>query len=190
MSFSALLSYARGIFAYIPWEHWVVMGVVSLAVIVILLVRNKCSVYGAIALSITVFVGLFLLDAAVVIRYFGIMRHTSGYDLTLDISHLLWKNGHGAYEILSNIAIFVPFGFFFTEFLASIKRSGIWRQVFLATLAAFGFSLFIECLQLVLRVGYFELSDLVMNTVGGFIGAVLAAIGSLVLESVVGREIG
>lgn len=44
------------------------------------------------------------------------------------------------------------------------------------TLAGFGLSLTIECLQLLLHVGFFELTDLVMNTVGAFVGALVAVI--------------
>ena len=43
------------------------------------------------------------------------------------------------------------------------------------TLAGFGLSLTIECLQLLLHVGFFELTDLVMNTVGAFVGALVSA---------------
>ena len=112
MSFSALQRYAHSIFAHVPWPHWVVMGMLSLALTVILLIRKKCSVYGAIALGLTVFMGLFLLDTAVGIRYLGIMKHAAGHDLTLDFSRMFRKSGQGPVETLSNIAVFVPFGFF------------------------------------------------------------------------------
>ena len=171
MSPLTVLSYARGILSHVPWAHWLVMGVVSLALTVILLIRKKCSVYGAIALGLTVFMGLFLLDAAVGIRYWGIMKHAAGHDLTLDFTRMFRKSGQGPVETLSNIAVFVPFGFFLGEWLASSNRTGSWRRVGLVTLAAFGLSLCIECLQLVLRVGFFEVTDLVMNTVGGVLGA-------------------
>ena len=42
------------------------------------------------------------------------------------------------------------------------------------TLAGFILSLMIEVFQLILAVGVFELKDLVLNTAGTFIGAVLA----------------
>lgn len=171
MSPLAVLSYSRGILSQIPWEHWAVMGVVSLALTVILLIRKKCSVYGAIALGLTVFMALFLLDTAVGIRYWGIMKHAAGNDLTLDFTRMFRKSGQGPVETLSNIAVFVPFGFFLGEWLASSNRTGSWRRVGLVTLAAFGLSLCIECLQLVLKVGFFEVTDLVMNTVGAFGGA-------------------
>ena len=103
---------ARGILSHVPCSHWAVMGVVSLTLTVILLIRKKCSVYGAIALGLTVFMGLFLLDTAVGIRYLGIMKHSAGHDLTLDFSRMFQKSGQGPVETLSNIAVFVPFGFF------------------------------------------------------------------------------
>ena len=171
MTGSALQEYARGILGHIPWEHWVVMAVVSLAWTVILLIRKKCSMYGAMAWGLTVFMGLSLLDTAVGIRYLGIMKHAAGHDLTQDFSRMFRKSGQGPVETLSNIAVFVPFGFFLGEWLASSNRTGSWRRVGLVTLAAFGLSLCIECLQLLLHVGFFEVTDLVMNTVGGVLGA-------------------
>lgn len=175
MILSTLQTYIRGILAHIPGMHWAVIGVVSLALAVSLAGRRKCSVYGAIALGIAVFSGLFLLDTAVGIRYLGIMRHSTGHNLTLDFSRMFRKSGQGPVETLSNIAVFVPFGFFLGEWLASLNRTGSWRRVGLVTLAAFGLSLCIECLQLVLHVGFFEVTDLVMNTVGAFVGALISA---------------
>lgn len=174
ISFSTLQEYAHSILTHVPCPHWVFMGLLSLALTDILLIRKKCSVYGAIALGVTVFMGLFLLDTAVGIRYWGIMKHAAGHDLTLDFSRMFRKSGQGPVETLSNIAIFVPFGFFLGEWLASSNRTGSWRRVGLVTLAAFGLSLCIECLQLFLHVGFFEVTDLVMNTVGGGVGGLVA----------------
>ena len=156
------------------------MGVGTLALTGILLMRKKGTVYGAIALGLTVFVGLFLLDTAVVIRCLGIMPHTSGYDLTLDFARVSRKSGYGAAETLSNIVIFVPLGFFLSEYLTSTKRISAWHRIGLATLLGFGLSLCIECLQLILHVGYFELMDLVMNTLGAFVGAGISVGGRIV----------
>lgn len=145
------------------------MGVVSLALTVILLIRKKCSVYGAIALGLTVFMGLFLLDTAVVSRFLGVILH--GYGYTLSFHRLSHITKDGLIELIANIVVFVPFGFFLSEFLASTKSFSAGRRLGLVTLAGFGLSLTIECLQLLLHVGFFELTDLVMNTVGAFVGA-------------------
>lgn len=181
MSFSALQEYARGLLGHIPWEHWVVMVVVALAWTVILLIRKKYSVYGAVAWGLTVFMALFLLDTAVGIRYLGHMKHTAGHNLTLDFSRIFQKSGQGPVESLCNVAVFVPFGLFLSEFLASAKRLRPDRRFWLATLAGFGLSLCIESLQLLLHVGFFELTDLVMNTVGAFVGAGVSVVISRVL---------
>ena len=182
MPLLTLRYYSHYIFSHIPWGHWAVMAVVSLAWTVILLIRKKCSVYGAIALGLTVFMGLFLLDTAVGIRYLGIMRHTSGHNLELDFSRMFQKSGQGPVEALSNIAVYVPFGFFLGEWLTSLNRTGSWRRLGLVTLTAFGLSLCVECLQLVLHVGFFELTDLVLNTLGAFIGVSFAILSRIVLH--------
>ena len=174
MTGSALQEYARGILSHVPWEHWAVMGVVSLALTVILLIRKKCSAYGAIALGLTVFTGLVFLDMAVVIRHLGLLRHNAGRHLGFSLDRLFHGSAFARNEAISNLIVFIPFGFFLAEFWASLKRFGIWRRLGLATLAAFGLSLCVELLQLVLKVGYFEVRDLVMNTLGGVVGALMS----------------
>ena len=173
---STLQAYVQGILSHISGTHWAVIVLLTLALTVFMLMRKKCSVYGAIALGISVFVGLVLLDTAVVIRYSGALKHMSGYDLRFDFSRLFRKSGLGPAEMMSNIAAFIPFGLFLSEFLASAKRLSAGRRLGLATLAGFGLSLCIETLQLLLRVGFFELTDLVMNTLGAFVGAGVAVL--------------
>ena len=94
-------------------------------------------------------------------------------------------------EMFTNIAVFVPFGFFLSEFLSMMKRFGAFsassprRRIGRVALAAFGLSLCIETLQLVFRLGVFEITDLVLNTLGGFVGSLI----SVGLRKVVGREV-
>ena len=184
MTGSALHAYAHGILTHVPWEHWVVMGVVSLALTVILLTRKKCSVYGAIALGLTVFTSLLLLDTAVLIRYLGLLRNGTGYNLGFGLERLLHGSKDARSEVISNLIVFVPFGFFLAEYLASTKRFTIGRRLGFVTLAAFGLSLCIECLQLILKVGFFEVMDLLLNTAGGGVGALI----SVGVRKVVGGE--
>ncbi|ALC07057.1 hypothetical protein CDES_13645 [Corynebacterium deserti GIMN1.010] len=78
-----------------------------------------------------------------------------------------WTNTFG------NIALFVPFGFFLYRVLHSHHRS---RFTFLETVLFTGVtSLGIEVLQWVFAVGYSDVDDLLFNTIGGLIGAVIAA---------------
>ena len=112
-----------------------------------------------------------------VIRALGAYPHEFvGIDLGAEIDRILHVGQARRIEMFSNLAVFVPFGFFLSEFLASTKQFGVWRRIGLSTLAAFGFSLCIELLQLVLKVGFFEVTDLVMNGVGGFVGAGVSAL--------------
>ena len=132
--------------------------------------------YGALSLGITVLIVLFLLDSGILIRLYGHLPNGSGFSMKAELDRLL----HGSkrmVEMLANFGVFVPFGFFLSEFLSEMKRYDVRRRFVIASLAGFGFSLTIECLQLILHAGYFELTDLVMNTMGGFLGASLSAVG-------------
>lgn len=181
MFFTTLWTYICGMLSKIPWTHWVIIGVLSLAVI--LLVRKKTSGYGAVALGISTFIGLFLLDTSVLIRFFGYYPHCSGSDFKVDLIRIFHSTGLSRVEVFSNFAVYVPFGFFLSEYLTETKRCRVWPRLALVTLVAFGLSLCIESLQVILRVGFFELTDLVLNTVGGGVGALM----SVGLRKVVGE---
>lgn len=174
MSLSALLLFTRDILSHVPWFHWILMGAVSLALTTILLIRKKYSVYAAFVLGVAVFIGLLLLDTTVFIRYFGFLRHRSGLNLGFALHRLLYGSNMAKGEVISNLAVFVPFGIFLSEFLSTTKRISTCRQIGFTTLVAFGLSLSIEGLQLALQVGYFELTDLILNTVGSLLGTSLA----------------
>ena len=68
-----------------------------------------------------------------------------------------------ATNLLGNVLIFLPFGFFMA--MASKYRS------FLSTLVySFALSLTVEISQLFMKVGCFDVDDLLLNTIGGMIG--------------------
>ncbi len=173
MFFSTLQTYIHGMLSKIPWIHWAVIGIISVAVV--FLIWKKTSGYAAVVLGISTFIGLFLLDASVLIRYCGYYPHVSGYNIKVDLNRIFHGNGISRVEVFSNFAAYVPLGFFLSEHMAVIKRFRPGSQFGLATLAAFGLSLCIELLQWALQVGFFELTDLVMNTFGGFVGAGVSA---------------
>lgn len=176
---TALLTYIRGIIVIVPWNHWAFIGLLSMALMLCIGGRKKVSLYGILALGILVFIGLAMLDTAVVNRYLSPLPQEAGFEFTL--RRFFHSTEHGRIELFSNLVVFIPFGFFLSEFLASAKRFSSGRRLGLATLAGFGLSLCIECLQLLLRVGFFELTDLVMNTVGTFFGVVVSTVGRRVL---------
>lgn len=148
--------------------------VVSLALTIYTLSQKKCSVYGDVALGLAVFIGLYLLDAFALNRIGMEGARNVGIDLASEWHRLLLGGEENRMLMLFNVAAFVPFGFFLAECLASKKRFSAGKRMGLVALASFGLSLCIECLQLVFRVGIFELTDLVLNTAGAVIGAGLS----------------
>ena len=120
--------------------------------------------------------GLFLLDAAVLSRLSGTAPPKNGFSLSMEYNRLIHGGAVRWTEMLANVLVFVPFGLFLTEFLASGKKFRAGPRQGLATLFGFVLSLCIESFQLVLRVGVFELTDLVMNTLGTFVGTGVAVV--------------
>lgn len=161
------------------------MGVMALISSVILLVWKRTTVYGSIVLGITVFTGLFLLDTLVLTRCLDIMPSFSGHkiDLAAEYDRLINGGAPRRIEELKNVLAFIPFGFFLSELLSSTKRFGPWHRLGYVALIAFGLSLCIETLQLLLSIGFFEVTDLVTNTVGGGVGASLALLVRRFLRS-------
>ena len=67
------------------------------------------------------------------------------------------------YLSVGNIVWFVPFGMY-------LQYMGISRRLLQAVLYGFLFSLLIESMQFVFGTGFSELDDLVLNTLGAWIG--------------------
>lgn len=165
--------------------------------------RAGLSAYGAVALAIAVFAALLFVETTVVVRWCGYVQNGWGIHLNLDLGRIFHIHSQG-YESLFNIVAFVPFGFFLAEYLAvsriratrlraattpaapgqpaSTKFNPLWRAFAIAVLATFCLSLCIECLQLALHVGFFELTDLVMNTLGGLVGALISLLFRMALK--------
>ena len=67
-------------------------------------------------------------------------------------------------NVVGNIAAFMPFG---VGLPIIIRKKAKFLTVFLCT---FAFSLLIELIQLVSRVGCCDIDDLILNTIGGALG--------------------
>lgn len=67
-------------------------------------------------------------------------------------------------NIWGNVAAFVPFGIFLPIFFVRCRK--FWRTA----MYSFELSLLVEVLQLVTKVGSFDVDDLLLNTVGGILG--------------------
>lgn len=90
---------------------------------------------------------------------------------------IVYREQLGVFAVFSNlfgnILIFVPFGFFIS--MASSSRS-----FFKALFNSLGLSLCVEVLQLVTRVGSFDVDDILLNTIGGVLGYIVFMICNLI----------
>lgn len=73
------------------------------------------------------------------------------------------------HNLLGNVAVFVPFGFFMP--MASKYRSFLTTAFYV-----FGISFCVEVFQLITKVGSFDVDDLLLNTIGGILGYILFVI--------------
>lgn len=73
------------------------------------------------------------------------------------------------YLFVGNIVWFVPFGMY-------LQYMGISKTLMHTALYGFLFSLLIETLQYVFGTGFSELDDLVLNTLGAWIGGVIVTV--------------
>lgn len=76
------------------------------------------------------------------------------------------ENGVHWKEVLYNVLIFVPAGFYFAAFFQK-------KNILLGTAAAAAISLFFEISQWVFSIGATDITDLITNTAGGFCGVAL-----------------
>lgn len=90
------------------------------------------------------------------------------------------ENGNITTQVVENIVLFIPLTIlvmwcFQDKLIRKTLKviTILWQSLVLAFLS----SLMIEFLQLMLRLGTFQLSDLCFNTLGGLIGGVLYCLG-------------
>ena len=89
----------------------------------------------------------------------------------------IWETVNGerqlTTECIENVIMMVPFSavvmWTFEEKIGKVWKKILWYSGKIT----FGFSLTIEMLQLLLRLGTFQLSDIFYNTVGGMIGGLM-----------------
>lgn len=174
MSFSSFLLYIRSAIPSIPWWHWSIIVFLSLGTYYWCAISRVCSIIRRVALGISVLIGMLLLDATVFNRIGAECIQFSGLDLGAEFHRIVDEPVGARIIMFFNVAAFFPFGIASFEFLLASQRLGSKRCIWRVALAAAILSLLIEFLQWLLKVGLFELTDIVMNTIGAVFGAVLA----------------
>lgn len=84
----------------------------------------------------------------------------------------MWKIVNGekqlTTECIENVFLMMPFTAI-VMWTFEVKKNVVWKSIKIAFL----FSVMIELLQLLLRLGTFQISDIVYNTVGGMLGGIV-----------------
>ena len=89
------------------------------------------------------------------------------------------ENGEFTAEVIENLALFFPFIIllFWTFQEKILSKVTFFKVLWKTAEITFLFSFTIEMLQLILRLGTWQLSDLFYNTLGGLIGGLIYYIG-------------
>lgn len=79
-------------------------------------------------------------------------------------------------NLLGNVAAFMPFGFL----VPLLRKKPV--GAFLILLLSFDLSMLIEVMQLIFKVGSFDVDDLLLNTIGGLVGFLCWKFGQRVVR--------
>lgn len=85
-------------------------------------------------------------------------------------------------NLLGNVIGFIPLGFLLPIVCSGIKKS--WIVIYQGMVI----SIIVECLQLFLRVGSFDVDDVILNTIGTAIGYVCYQICNYLRRSYYGKK--
>lgn len=86
-------------------------------------------------------------------------------------------------NILGNVVGFIPYGFILPAIFYGLRNG------FLITMSGLALSLCIEIIQLVTKVGCFDVDDLILNTLGAFLGYLAFAICNYLRRKYYGKKI-
>ena len=94
------------------------------------------------------------------------------------------KLGIGAFAVnmFGNVGAFIPFGF-----ILPILRWNKYKGLNVIALMTFCLSLIIECIQIISRVGAFDVDDLILNTLGGIMGYMIFCLVNRIRRCLFGK---
>ncbi|MGN0242439.1 MAG: VanZ family protein [Lachnospiraceae bacterium] len=131
--------------------------------------KKKFRLWGTIGLVIYILlIGYYVLFSERYDRNIGYQDYHYNLELFHSIKLFWYGRQYLSFEdwvvnLFGNCLAFTPFGFY----LPMIRKK---FNVFQAVFATFLFSFSIETIQLVTKVGVFDVDDLFLNTVGGLLG--------------------
>lgn len=187
MPYSTFQEYLHLYIHHIDLLRMMVIAILSLAFFVFLLIRNKTAVYASIALALSFFFCLFLVDSMVLIRFSETTPYSTGFDFQAEFNRIFHSTKDERAQILFNVIAFVPLGFFLSEFYSTAWGLDVKQIICFVLKVSLGLSVCIEALQLFFHLGLFELTDMVMNTFGALIGASVSISILALLSSNKGR---
>ena len=140
--------------------------------------RNKCVNWKRECLLLTVYICIVVISRIVyfprhlVNGHIGTLKFDAGKILPLWLNYrpfTFLKERYSGWKgnIIGNIAIYIPVGICWGLCFKQLNN------VFKVTLAGFGLSLFVELSQLLFYERASDIDDLILNTVGAFIGALI-----------------
>lgn len=132
---------------------------------------NKCFLLG-----VFVFYTAYLIFALLFkFGYISTRSKTFIWKIYFDLAHSYSLHKH--LEFWGNVAIFIPFGCFF-----SMGNKKAWLYRILNVLIIMAFSFFIEIMQSLLNIGVGCTKDVFLNTIGGVVGIYLYKLLKVILK--------
>ena len=173
---STLLNNSLKQFASISLFQFMIMVFVGLAVVTLIVVivskRSKKEI------SLADIASFFCLVVYLnIIMQLTLLGRKDGSRIGVELS-LFGYLGEGQFSrqmlmyAVLNVFLFVPYGFI-VRWLPWFRKQKESVSILLTTMVCFASSLLIEMIQLITKRGYYELEDLVCNTLDGLIGGVL-----------------
>ena len=170
-----MFSPAYTVYIYFPIQFYLSLLFVLAAIVVEYKIINKAYIKGKLSYRQSICLLLLIICSLVILLYTVLWRRSLDYyryDLEINgfYKELFINHDYSNLnEIIVNIVIFIPIGM---VGMLIYKRFKIVKSV------TYGFmlSLLIEVSQFILKRGYFEIDDLIKNSLGTFFGCLIACI--------------
>ena len=175
-----IMENALGQFGAISVQNFLLFSLIG--ILIVILIALVCKLIGKEVRLSDVLTGIMLaVYCSVILQLTLVCRQdNSRIGMELDIFHGL-RGGDNEFHWLMisyaalNSLLFVPYGFIISLFsFVNNRKAPV--QMLLVTLTSLIASISIEVSQFITGRGYYEIQDMVFNTLGGFIGWILFAI--------------